>query len=149
VEGVVLPAPPLRRGPSFNRNPTTRDGLQQRRRAKNITSEPLLRCRFGAANGRNFVDTLRRPDVEFQNDWIATLFLVSGPKNPGTGRNPTTIYIDSEHHPGLQNFFFFTNEQGLFKAGNPTAAHDDDRARLVLVAPISRSRPWRVGSMSG
>jgi hypothetical protein len=55
-----------------------------------------------AANSRNFIDRPRRPDVEFDNTWIAALFLASGPSTPGK----VTIYNDSGILWGWQNFFF-------------------------------------------
>jgi hypothetical protein len=61
-----------------------------------------------AADSRNFVDTSRRPDVEFENSWIASLFLTSGAFNPGTAATPAqiTVYNDSGILWGWQNFFF-------------------------------------------
>ena len=67
-----------------------------------------------AANSSNFLDTSRRPDVEDWNNWIASLFLVSGPNIAGTAANPAqiTVYNDSGILWGWQNFFFpDVNEQ--------------------------------------
>jgi hypothetical protein len=61
-----------------------------------------------AANSSNFLDRPGRPDVEFENNWVASLFLASGPANPGTVQNPAqiTVYNDSGILWGWQNFFF-------------------------------------------
>jgi len=66
------------------------------------------------ANSTVFDDSPRRPDVEFDNSWIASLFLVSGPTAAGTAMNPNTItvYNRSGITWGWQNFFFQNvNEQ--------------------------------------
>jgi len=67
-----------------------------------------------AATRTNFIDRPRRPDAEVDNDWIATLFLASGPLAPGTAANPATItvYNNTGVTWGWQNFFFpNVNEQ--------------------------------------
>jgi hypothetical protein len=78
------------------------------------TTSPYYDQGGGAANSRSFRDRPRRPDVEFDNTWIAALFLVSGPSNPGTSATPATItvYNDSGITWGWDNFFFTdVNEQ--------------------------------------
>jgi hypothetical protein len=74
---------------------------------RNNTTSPYYDRGF-AANSRGFIDEPRRPDVEFQNNWIASVFLASGPTNPGNAANPATItvYNDSGLLWGWQNFFF-------------------------------------------
>jgi hypothetical protein len=92
-------------------NPGTRDNKIDVPRT-NVTS-PYYDQGF-AATSKNFIDTPRRPDVEVDNDWIATLFLVSGPATPGTAANPAkiTVYNNSGVTWGWQNFFFRNvNEQ--------------------------------------
>jgi hypothetical protein len=71
----------------------------------------------GAADSRNFYDAPRRKQVEFQNNWIASLFLVSGGLNPGTQQNPETItvYNGSGITWGWQNFFYPNVDRAGFK----------------------------------
>jgi hypothetical protein len=66
------------------------------------------------ATSRMFLDTSTRSTVEFDNTWVATLFLAGGPNTPGTAMNPATIsvYNKSGIVCGRQNFFFTNvNEQ--------------------------------------
>jgi hypothetical protein len=71
----------------------------------------------GAADFANFLDQPSRTNVEYQNDWIATLFRASGPINPGTPQNPETItvYNSSGITWGWQNFFFPDVDEVGFK----------------------------------
>jgi hypothetical protein len=79
-------------------NPGTLDNKVDVRRTN--TTNPYYDNGF-AANSRNFIDTPRRPDVEFDNTWTAALFLVSGPNTAGN----VTIYNDSGILWGWQNIF--------------------------------------------
>jgi hypothetical protein len=65
-----------------------------------------------AANSRNLYDFPKRPDVEFNNSWIAALFLVSGPTTPGR----VTIYNDSGILWGWKNVFFPNVNVAQFRA---------------------------------
>jgi hypothetical protein len=65
-----------------------------------------------AANSRNLYDFPKRPDVEFNNSWIAALFLVSGPTTPGR----VTIYNDSGILWGWKNVFFPNANVAQFRA---------------------------------
>jgi hypothetical protein len=64
------------------------------------------------ANSRNLYDFPKRPDVEFNNNWIAALFLVSGPTTPGK----VTIYNDSGILWGWKNVFFPNVNVAEFRA---------------------------------
>lgn len=63
-----------------------------------------------AANSRNFLDTPRRPDPEQDHDWIAALFLVSGPTTPGR----VTIFNHAGILWGWENRFFRNVGVGAF-----------------------------------
>ena len=56
----------------------------------------------GTANNRNLLDRPARTDIENDHDWIAALFLVSGPTTPGR----VTIYNDAAILWGWENRFF-------------------------------------------
>ena len=97
-----------------------------------------------AANNKNFLDTPRRPDVEFDNDWIAAEFLVSGPSNPGTPQNPAqiTVYNDSGITWGWQNFFFTdVNEQQFIADVREDVFGEDQLARLPSTSTSGPHKP--------
>jgi hypothetical protein len=113
----------------------------------------------GAANSKYFVDTSRRSAVEFENNWIASLFLVSGSATRGTAASPNTItvYNNSGITWGWQNFFFpnvneeqfvLDVEQDVFAGGqlglfnvnldpNPGSPSTPDTPVTVDLVPIT------------
>jgi hypothetical protein len=81
------------------------------------------------ATSRMFLDTSTRSSVEFDNTWVATLFLAGGPNTPGTAMNPATIsvYIKSGIVWGWQNFFFTNvNEQEFIADVEQDVFADDE-----------------------
>lgn len=71
----------------------------------------------GSANNRNLLDRPARPDLENDHDWIAALFLASGPLTPGE----VTIYNDAGILWGWKNRFFPLGNLALF---HDQAHHD-------------------------
>ena len=82
----------------------------------------------GAANSKNFVDTSGRSAVMFDNNWIAALFLASGPSTPGAAKSPNTItvYNNSGIAWGWQNFFFPNVDEQQFVADVQQDVFGDD-----------------------
>jgi hypothetical protein len=107
-------------------NPGTLDNKVDVRRT-NVTN-PYYDQGF-AATGTNFIDTPRRFDAEFDNDWIATLFVASGPLTPGTAANPATItvYNNTGVTWGWQNFFFPNVDEKQFIADVDEDVFGDDQ----------------------
>lgn len=62
------------------------------------------------ADNRNLIDDPRRDDVERDHDWIAALFLVSGPDTAGA----VTIYDNAGILWGWKNRFFPNPDVGAF-----------------------------------
>jgi hypothetical protein len=84
------------------------------------------------ANSRNFLDGSRRTDVEQNHNWVAALFLVSGPNAPGTAANPAQIkiYNDSGIFWGWKNTFFPTQ--------NPVAFANDVMQQIEPQIPVDQ-----------
>jgi hypothetical protein len=113
-------------------NPGTLDNKVDVRRT-NVTN-PYYDQGF-AATATNFIDEPRRFDAEFDNDWIATLFVASGPLTPGTAANPATIsvYNNTGVTWGWQNFFFpNVNEQQFIALVDEDVFGEDQLGELTV-----------------